>query len=59
MNTSLVYNEEGNIVLSDVDKANLNSILALLNGKKDSRCKLFKKQIKVDMNKLLLLEKMR
>lgn len=43
MNTSLVYNEEGNIVLSDVDKANLNSILALLNGKKDSRCKLFKK----------------
>ena len=34
MNTSLAYNEEGNIVLSDVDKANLNSILALLNGKK-------------------------
>lgn len=56
MKNELVIKEEHNI--SEVNITNISALLSLLHGKNDSICKLFNKEIKVDVNKLKQLHKM-
>ena len=56
MGTELMQRE--NMDISNIDTTNFNALLSLLHGKNDSICKIFNKEIKVDVPQLKILDKM-
>ena len=56
MKNGLMKKEE--FTISELSTTNISALLSLLHGKNDSICKLFKKEIKVDITHLKQLNKM-